>query len=146
MEELASTIDCVTGDARERLTIYEADQRFERYGELLTKNFKDASTLWTFLRASLRQCHIRKLSKVGKDRHAWAKADEFLTELMDSDTMLTLENTSAAFKRAENYMQRHEDTEHKAAFVTDISETAETSLLAKVQEQADALQALQAKL
>ena len=57
-------------------------------------NFKDTSTLWAFLRASLRQCHIHKLSKVGKDKTAWTKADEYLTKLMDSDTMLTLENTN----------------------------------------------------
>ena len=32
---------------------------------------------------------------------AWAKADEYLTSLMDSDTVLTLENTDEAIKRAE---------------------------------------------
>ena len=35
-------------------------------------------TLWAFLRASLRQGHIHKLSKVGKDKAAWAKADEYI--------------------------------------------------------------------
>ena len=62
--------------------------------------------MWAFLRASLRQCHIHKLSKVRKDKASWAKSDEYLTNLMDSDTMLTLENTNDAIKRAENYMQR----------------------------------------
>ena len=70
-------------------------------------NFKDTATLWEFLRASLRQCHIHKLSKVGKA--AWAKADEYLTNLMDSDTVLTLENTDEAIKRAQNYMQRQDN-------------------------------------
>src|SRR6056300_1696807 len=108
MEELGAVIDCVTGDARQRRTIYEADQEFERFGKTLTANFKDTATLWEFLRASLRQCHIHKLSKVGKDRAAWAKADEYLTDLMDSDTVLTLENTKAAIKRAENYLSRQD--------------------------------------
>ena len=63
-------IDCVTGDARQRRTIYEADPDFERFGKTLTANFKDTATLWDFLRASLRQCHIHKLSEVGKDRVA----------------------------------------------------------------------------
>jgi hypothetical protein len=68
MEELANIITCVTGDARHRRTIYEADQDFERFGKTLIANFKDIATLWEFLRASLRQCHIHKLSKVGKDK------------------------------------------------------------------------------
>ena len=105
MEELANIITCVTGDARHRRTIYEADQDFERFDKtlnvLLIANFKDTATLWEFLRSSLRQCHIHKLSKVGKDKAAWAKADEYLTNLMDSDTVLTLENTDEAIKRAE---------------------------------------------
>ncbi len=58
MEELANIITCVTGDARQRRTIYEADQDFERFGKTLIANFKDTATLWAFLRASLRQCHI----------------------------------------------------------------------------------------
>jgi hypothetical protein len=83
----------------------------------LIANFKDTSTLWAFLRASLRQCHIHKLSKVGKDKAAWAKADEYLTNLMDSDTMLTLENTNDAIKRAQNYIDRQDtDGEKRVAF------------------------------
>ena len=73
--------------------------------------------MWEFLRASLRQCHIRKLSKVGKDNSAWAKADEYLTNLMDSDTVLTLENTDEAIKRSQNYVQRQDnDGEKHVAF------------------------------
>ena len=117
MEELANIITCVTGDARQRRTIYQADQDFERFGKTLTANFKDTATLWDFLRASLRQCHIRKLAKVGKDKTAWAKADEYLTNLMDSDTMLTLDNTDDAIKRAENYIQRQDkDDDKRVAF------------------------------
>jgi hypothetical protein len=109
MEELANIITCVTGDARHRRTIYESDQDFVRFGKTLIANFKDTATLWEFLRSSLRQCHIHKLSKVGKDKAAWAKADEYLTNLMDSDTVLTLENTDEAIKRAQNYMLRQDD-------------------------------------
>jgi hypothetical protein len=117
MEELATIITCVTGDARHRRTIYEADQDFERFGKTLIANFKDTATLWEFLRASLRQCHIHKLSKVRKDKAAWAKADEYLTNLMDSDTVLTLDNTDEAIKRAQNYMQRQDnDGEKRVAF------------------------------
>jgi hypothetical protein len=109
MEELATIITCVTGDARHCHTIYEADQDFERFGKTLIANLKDTATLWGFLFASLRQCHIHKLSKVGKDKAAWAKADEYLTNLIDSDTVLTLENTDEVIKRSQNYMQRQDN-------------------------------------
>ena len=44
MEELANIITCVTGDARQGRTIYEADQDFERSGKTLMANFKDTLT------------------------------------------------------------------------------------------------------
>jgi hypothetical protein len=78
MEELATIITCVTEDARHRRTIYEADQDFELFDKTLIANFKNTATLWEFLHASLRQCHIHKVSKVGKDKTAWAKTDEYL--------------------------------------------------------------------
>ena len=36
------------------------------------------------------------------------KADEYLTNLMDSDTMLTLENTNDTIQRAQNYINRQD--------------------------------------
>jgi hypothetical protein len=50
MEELTNIITCVTGDARHRRTIYEADQDFERFGKTLIANFKNTATLWEFLK------------------------------------------------------------------------------------------------
>jgi hypothetical protein len=150
MEELANIITCVTGDARQRRTIYEADQDFERFGKTLIANFKDTATLWAFLRASLRQCHIHKLSKVGKDKAAWAKADEYLTNLMDSDTMLTLENTNDAIKRAENYMQRQDtDGDKRVAFSSAVDDSTdghdEVNTLRALKEKDQRLLALEAK-
>ena len=75
MEELENLINCVTIDVRQRRTINEADQNFDRFDKTLTANFKDTVTLWEFLHTILCQCHIHKLSKVGKDTAAWAKAD-----------------------------------------------------------------------
>ena len=108
ISELANIITCVTDDVPQQHTTYEADQDFERYGKTLIANFKDVETLWAFLRASLLQCHIHKLSKVGKDRSPRANADEYFTNLVDSDIMLTLAHTNDAIKRAENYMQRQD--------------------------------------
>ena len=36
---------------------------------------------------------IHKLSKVGKDKEAWKKAEEYLTQIQEDDHMLTLEDT-----------------------------------------------------
>jgi len=131
MEELANIITCVTGDARQRRTIYEADQDFERFGKTVIANFKDTSALWAFLRASLRQCHIHKLSKVWKDKAAWAKTNEYLTNLMDSDTMLRLENTNDAIKRAQNHIDRQDtDGEKRVTFssVADVDVQTTTTM------------------
>jgi hypothetical protein len=166
-------ITCVTGDAHNRRTIYEADHDFERFSKTLIANFKDTwnvsdipknvpfafainnrnikdtATLWEFLRASLRQCHIQKLSKVGKDKAAWAKADEYLTNLMDSDTVLTLEKTDEAIKRAQNYMQRQDnDGEKRVAFssASDESNDGEVKALpAALKEKDQRLSALEVK-
>ena len=109
VQEIADLINNVAEDGvpqEQRITIYKADESFAKYGETMVTHFQDTKTMWTFLRASLRQYHIRKLSKVGKDKAAWKKADEYLTELLESDTLLTLEHTNEAIKRAEGYMQR----------------------------------------
>jgi hypothetical protein len=75
---------------------------------------------------NLRQCLIHKLSKVRKDKASWAKSDEYLTNLMDSDTMLTLENTNDAIKRAENYMQRQDtDGENRVAFSSAVDDSTD---------------------
>src|SRR6056300_219008 len=115
----------------------------------ITRRRRHTATLWEFLRASLRQCHINKLSKVGKDRAAWAKADEYLTDLMDSDTMLTLENTDAAIKRAENYLQRQDiDGDKRTAFSSafDEEDTEQVKALrAELKEKDQRLSALEAK-
>ena len=48
------------------------------------------------------QCHINTLSKVGKDKAVWAKADEYLTNLMDSDTHPLVENKTMDDLRADD--------------------------------------------
>jgi hypothetical protein len=124
MEELDNIITCVTGDARQRRTIHEADQDFERFGKTLIANFNDSATLWSFLRASLRQCHIHKLSNVGKDKAAWEKADEYLTNLMDSAKQNEKECNYC--KKTCKWFQGHDESEclHKK------KDEAEAGLLA----------------
>ena len=107
MEDLGDMLNAVTGPQRK--TLYQADQEFEKMCETLLNNFGTIKSLMHFLRSSLRQTMIRKLSKVGKEKDAWKKADEYLTHLQDDDHMLTLEDTDAAIKRAEQYLHRNED-------------------------------------
>ena len=76
--------------------------------EMLQKNFASIKSLMPFLRSSLRQTMIRKLSKVGKDKEAWKKAEEYLTQLQDDEHMLTLEDTEVAIKRTEQYLHRND--------------------------------------
>ena len=54
---------------------------------------------------------IKKLSKVGKDKEAWKKGDEYPTQLQDDDHMLTLEDTDTAIMRAEEFLHRNETEE-----------------------------------
>ena len=44
----------------------------------------------------------------GQGQGSVGEADEYLTDLMDSDTMLTLENTDDAIKRVGNYLSRQD--------------------------------------
>ena len=99
VQEIADIINNVTRvPPDQRITIYQADELATKYGELLVNHFQDTKTMWDFFRASLRQYHIRQLSKVGKEKEAWKKADEYLTELLESDTLLTLDHTNEAMR------------------------------------------------
>ena len=91
---------------------------------------------------------IRKLSKVGKDKAAWKKADEYLTQLQDDDHMLTLEYTDVAIKRAEQYLHRNEDAgadnkDKKVVFKADVedAESAQSKEFDALKAQVQALQA-----
>ena len=94
MDDLGELLSSVTGTQRK--TLYEIDQEFEEMCETLLKNFVTIKSLMPFLRSSLRQTMIRKLSKVGKDKDAWKKAEEYLTQLQDDEHVLTLEDTDVA--------------------------------------------------
>ena len=146
MEDLGDMLNAVTGPQRK--TLYQADQEFEKMCETLLNNFGTIKSLMHFLRSSLRQTMIRKLSKVGKEKDAWKKADEYLTQLQDDDHMLTLEDTDAAIKRAEQYLHRNEDAgadnkDKKVVFKADVedAESAQSKEFDALKAQVQALQA-----
>ena len=146
MEDLGELLNAVTGPQRK--TLYQADQEFEKMCETLLNNFGSIKSLMHFLRSSLRQTMIRKLSKVGKEKDAWKKADEYLTQLQDDDHMLTLEDTDVAIKRAEQYLHRIEDAgadnkDKKVVFKADVedAESAQSKEFNALKAQVQALQA-----
>jgi hypothetical protein len=144
MDDLSELLNSATGDQRKRKTFYEIDLEFEKMCDSLLKNFSTIKSLMPFLRSSLRQTMIRKLSKVGKDKIAWKKAEEYLTHLQDDDHMLTLDDTDAAIKRAEQYLHRNddagEDTKDKVAFAAGVGNDQDAKLVA-LEAQVQALQA-----
>ena len=153
VQEIADIINNVARVPQEkRITIYQADESAVKYGELLVTHFGDTKTMWDFFRASLRQYHIRQLSKVGKEKEAWRKADEYLTELLESDTLLTLDHTDEAIKRAEGYMQRElrdkndnsTSPEAKLVRIEDDNEAAAAFQVLKTQD--DENEALEARV
>jgi hypothetical protein len=106
MEDLSELLNSATGDQRHRKSFYEIDTEFEKMTSSLQKNFTSMQSLMPFLRASLRQSMMRRLALVGKDKDGWKRADEHLTTLMDQEHMITIEDTDAAIKRCEQYLQR----------------------------------------
>jgi len=116
--------------------------------DLALKNFTTIKSLIPFLRSSLRQTMIRKLSKVGKDKAVWKKDEECLTQLQDDEHMLTLEDTDVAIKRAEQYMHRNDDTgannkDKKVVFKADVEDakSAQSKEFDALKVQVQALQA-----
>ena len=91
---------------------------------------------------------IRKLSKVGKDKEAWKKAEEYLTQLQDDEHMLTLEDTEVAIKRAEQYLHRNDGegaaVKDKVALQADVGDAEDPD--AKFAAMEKKIQALQAQL
>ena len=69
MDDLGELLSSVTGQQRTE-SLHEIDQDFEEMCEMLLKNFTTIKSLMSFLRSSLRQAMIRRLSKVGKDTEA----------------------------------------------------------------------------
>ena len=63
--------------------------------------------------------------QVGKDKEAWKKAEEYLTQLQDDEHMLTLEDTDVAIERAEQYLHRSDGAgaavKDKVAFKADVA-------------------------
>ena len=70
IEDFGILLGSATGEAKTRKSFYEIDKEFELMTKTIEKNFVKVDSLMVFMRASLRQALIAKLSKVGKDKEA----------------------------------------------------------------------------
>ena len=118
--------------AKTRESFYEIDKEFELMTRTIENNFVKVDSLMVFMRASLRQSLIAKLSKVGKDMEAWGKAEDHLAGLLNEDQMLTIADTDAVIKKCESHIQRA-TIENKAGLVATTTDNLEIiALKAKV--------------
>jgi hypothetical protein len=90
--------------------------------ENIEKNFNDVvPTFLKFMRAIMRQTMIRHLAKHSTNKSAWSKAEDFIQDLLEKNTVLTLENTQMSIDRAQTYMSREEKLHTSTTFVTSTS-------------------------
>ncbi len=54
---------------------------------------------------------IRRLAKHSTNKPAWSKAEDFIQDLLQKNTALTLENTQMVIDRTQTYMS-HEEKLH----------------------------------
>ena len=82
IEDFGILFGSATGEAKTRKSFYEIDKEFELMTKTIEKNFVKVDSLMVFMRASLRQALIAKLSQVGKDKEAGGKAEVHLAVLL----------------------------------------------------------------
>jgi hypothetical protein len=102
----------------------------EILAENIEKNFNDVPTFLKFMRASMRQTMIRRLPKHSTNKPAWSKAEDFIQDLLQKNTALTLENTQMVIDRAQTYMSREEKLLHTSTtLVSSTSADSEIEIL-----------------
>jgi hypothetical protein len=90
IEDSGILIVSVTDETKTRKSFYEIDKEFELMKKTIEKNFVKVDRLMVFMRVSLCQTLIVKLSKVGKDKETWGKVEDHLVVLLNEDQILTI--------------------------------------------------------
>ncbi len=72
---------------------------------------------------------IRRLKKLSTNKAAWNKAEDFIQDLLQKNTALTLETTQMAIDRAQTYMSREEKLHTSTTLVASTSMDAEIEIL-----------------
>jgi hypothetical protein len=129
IEEISELLLSATTTGAKGKTIFEVDNAMEILAENIEKNFNDVPTFLKFMRASMRQAMIRRLAKHSTNKAAWSKAEDFIQDLLQKNTALTLETTQMAIDRAQTYMSRKEKLHTSPTFVATTSEDSEIEIL-----------------
>ena len=129
IEEISELLLSATTTGAKGKTIFEVDNAMEILAENIEKNFNDVPTFLKFMRASMRQAMIRRLAKHSTNKAAWSKAEDFIQDLLQTNTALTLETTQMAIDRAQTYMSREEKLHTSTTLVASTSTDAEIEIL-----------------
>ena len=121
IEEISELLLSATTTGAKGKTIFEVDNAMEILAENIEKNFNDVPTFLKFMRASMRQAMIRRLAKHSTNKAAWSKAEDFIQDLLQKNTALTLETTQMAIDRAQTYMSREEKLHTSTTLVASTS-------------------------
>jgi hypothetical protein len=108
IEEIVDLLESVTVPGGKGKSIFEVDHVIEELTENIQKNFTDVPTFMKSLRTSGRESMIRHLAKYSKDKTVWIKAEDFIQDLLQKNTALTLENTQLAIDRAQTFLSRED--------------------------------------
>ena len=127
--DLSNFLLSATTTSAKGQTIFEVDNAMEILAENIEKNFNDVPTFLKFMRASMRQAMIRRLAKHSTNKAAWSKAEDFIQDLLQKNTALTLETTQMVIDRAQTYMSREEKLHTSTTLVASTSTDAEIEIL-----------------
>jgi hypothetical protein len=101
----------------------------EILAEKIEKNFNDVPTFLKFMRGSMRQDMIRRLAKHSTNTPDWSKDEDFIQDLLQKNTVLTLENTHMTIDHAQTYRSREEKLHTSTTLVVSTSVDSEIEIL-----------------
>jgi hypothetical protein len=129
IEEISELLFSATTTGAKGKTIFEVDNTMEILAENIEKNFNDVPTFLKFMRVSMSQSMIRRLGKHSTNKTAWSKVEDFIQDLLQKNTALTLETTQMVIDHEQTYMSREEKLHTSTTLVTSTSTDVEIEIL-----------------
>jgi hypothetical protein len=90
--EITDLLESATAPAGKGKSIFQVDHVIEEFTENIQNNFTHVPTVMKSLRTSARQAMTRRLAKYSKDKTTWIKSEDFIQDLLEKNTTLTLKN------------------------------------------------------
>jgi hypothetical protein len=129
IEEVSELLFSATTTSTKGKTIFEVDNAMEILAENIQKNFNNVPTFLKFMRPSMRQVMIRHLIKHSTNKPTWSKVEDFIQDLLQKNTALTLENTQMVIDRAQTYMCHEVKLHTSTTIVASTSVDSEIEIL-----------------